>query len=306
MDKNLKQMKTTNVFLLFFVSLIIGCEKNEIDSIKGLTDGFCIVANEEVVLSHYDIEYYDYSTHLIYMKDNKSFADDIESIGKFKVFANREEIYNGQTLPRYSSFLPTGPVIHTHPSSLGGYIIPISFIQIIDTLGNFLPDSREDDRIIEALKKYNQFHAGLSCEIESVQYLSSNNVIVELTLKNNDSFNYYYLDPDKMGINLFHYFTNGLFIRDLTNHEAYTHKTEAIRPEPWNSWKNDWLSIIESNQSKTIILNYNNFEEVVPGKYKATFTYPGLSFQVEKKDVLQGNGQIWLGKLLMIKDITLE
>lgn len=298
-------MKTRNAMLLFAAILMVGCEKNEPDYYRGLTDGFCIVADDKVILNHNNIEYYDYSTHLIYLKDNLSFEEDIESIRDFKVFANKEQIYTGQTFPGYSSFLPSGPVIRTQPSGFGDYIIPLSFIKIIDKDGNIIPDPREDERIVTALKKYNQFHAGLSCEIKSVQYLSSNNVKVVLSLKNNDSFNYYYLNPDKMGVNLFHYFTNGLLIRDLNSNKPYTHKIESVQPVPWNSWKRDWLSIINGNESKTITITYDNFEGVKPGQYKAIFQYPGLH-QVDKKDVQQYNGQLWLGELNMIKDLTIE
>jgi hypothetical protein len=299
-------MKKRNAILLFAVILVIGCQKNEPDYYRELTDGFCIVADDKVVLNHNNVEYYDYSAHLIYLKDNKSFVADIQSVGNFKVFANKEQIYTGQTFPGYSSFLPSGPVIRSHPSGFGDYIVPLSFIQIIDKFGNALPDPREDERIVKALKKYNQFHAGLSCEIKSVQYLSSNNVKVVLLLKNNDSFNYYYLNPDKMSVNLFHYFTNGLYIRDFNNAKAYTHKIKPVQPVPWNSWQKDWLSIINGNESKTITITYDNFEEVTPGQYKANFQYPGLIYQVDKKDVQQDNGQIWLGELNMIKDLTIE
>ena len=299
-------MKKTLTFLIFITVALISCEKDEFDLHGELKDGFCIVANDKVVLDHNDFEYYDYSTHLIYMKNSKSFVDDIESIGEFKIFADKKEIYTGQTVPGFHSFLPTGPIISTHPSGYGDYIVPIEFIQIIDTLGNVTPDLREDTRIIEALKKYNQFHSGLSCEINSVQYLSPNDVIVELNLKNNDSFSYYYLDPDKMGINLFHYFTNGLFIKNFASHESYTHETEHIQPDPWNSWNIDWLSIINGNESKTITIHYDNFEQVPSGAYKATFEFPGLRFQVEKDELVQNNGQIWLGEINMIKDITIE
>jgi len=299
-------MKTTAALLFFIAILFVGCEYDNLDFNGELTDGFCIVANGKVVLNQSDIDYYDYSAHLIYMKENKSFADDIESIGAFSVYADRVQICKGQTVPGYSSFLPSGPIIMTHPSIYGSNIISIGFIQILDSLGNVLPDPREDERVVEALKKYNQFHAGLSCEIKSVQYLSSNSVKVDLTLKNNDPLNYYYLDPIKMSTNLFHYFTNGLSIRDFKNHKSYTHKTEVIQPVPWNSWKKEWLSLINQNESKTITITYNNFEVVTPGRYKATFAYPGLSYQVEKKDLLQDNGQIWLGNLNMIKEITIE
>ena len=299
-------MKTTFAVVFFVAILFTACEYNKIEFNGELPDGFCIVANEKVILNHNDIEYYDYSTHLIYIKENKSFIDDIESIGAFTVYADRIQIYKGQTVPGYSSFLPSGPIISTHPSLYGDYIIPIEMIQRIDSLGNFLPDPREDERVVTALKKYNQFRAGLSCEIKSVQYFGSSNVKVDLILKNNDSLNYYYLDPNKMGINLFHYFTNGLFIKDFKNHKNYTHIITAVSPEPWNSWKKEWLSIINRNESKTITITYDSFEAVVPGQYKATFEYPGLCYQVEKKDLLQDNGQIWLGSLTMIKDITIE
>ncbi len=295
-------MRTINSFLLFIVFLAISCEKNKTDSL----DGFCIVSNNKVVISHNDFEYYDYSSHLIYMNNNKSFANDISEIGAFTVYADGIEIYSGQLLPMYSSFLPSGPVIRSQPSFYGDYIIPIGFIQIIDSLGNAIPDPREDVRIVEALQRYNQYHSGLSCEINSVQYSSQNNVVIELQLSNNDSFNYYYLDPNKMGIGLFHYFTNGLFIRDFRNKKVCTHKIETIQPEPWDTWKTEWLSLIKSNETKIITLTYDSFENVLSGQYKATFEFPGLSFQIDKDDIQQNNGKIWLGELDVIKDITIE
>lgn len=299
-------MKKSLTLLIVITIALISCKKSEFDFDGELTEGFCIVANDKVVLNHNDFEYYDYSTHLIYLKNSKSFVEDIEGIGEFKVFADKKEIYAGQTVPGFHSFLPSGPIISTHPTGYGDYIIPIAFIQRIDTLGNVTPDLRADEKIIKALKRFNQFHAGLSCEIKSVQYLSTNDVNVTLILKNNDSFNYYYLDPEKMGINLFHYFTNGLFIKNFTSHETYTHDIEHTQPEPWNSWNSEWLSIINGNESKIITISYDNFEQIPSGEYKATFEYPGLRFQVAKNELVQNNGQIWLGEINTIKDITIE
>lgn len=299
----------TSITLSFIVAVLLtACDKSEFEyREEGLTDGFCIVANDKVILNRYDFEYYDYSTHLIYLKNYMSFAKDIESIGGFKVYADGDEIYSGQTHPGYSSYLPLGSVvINTLPSFYADYIIPLTFFQITDTLGNALPDPRVDDRIVDALKKYDQFHAGLSCEIQSVQYLSSINVKVELLLTNNDSFNYYYLDPDKTGIGLFHYFTNGLIIRDLNYQKSYTHKMNIISPEPWNSWKKVWLSVIEGNKSKIITIIYDNFDDIPNGEYRASFEFPGLSSQVDKEDINQIHGQIWLGDLNVTKEITIE
>lgn len=291
------------ITLLVLVSfLTISCERNG----TVLSEGFCIKFDNGVVLGHNDIEYYDYSTHLIYLRNNNSFLEEINRVDTFTVYADGIEIYSGQTLPGYCSFLPSGPVIRTQPSFYGDYIISIEFIQIIDSLGNANPDPREDARIIEALQKYKQYHSGLSCEINSVQYSAQNNVTIELELRNKDIFSYYYLDPDKMGVNLFHYFTNGLYIIDFASRESFTHKIEIIHPEPWNTWEKDWLSLIKSNESKIITIRYDGFEIVSTGQYKATFTLPGLGCQINKEDIQQDNGRIWLGKLDISKNVMIE
>ena len=298
-------MKTKTAFLLLMVFLFWGCEKNEFDGTKEFTDGFCIVSNNKVVINHNDIDYYDYSTHLVYLKNNQSFTKDIKDRQDFTVYADGIKIYSGETRSEYSNYLPSGPVINTHPLFYSDYILSIGFINKIDSLGNSTPDPRDDNRIIKALKKYNQFHVGLSGVINSVQY-ATNHVVVELKLENPDSFNYYYLDPDKMGVNLFHYFTNGITLRDNTHNTAFMHTMEIIKPEPWNAWKKDWLSIIKSHETKIITLTYTSFEQVPPGKYKATFEFPGLSYQLGREDIQQADGKIWLGNLNLIKDIIVE
>ncbi len=305
-------MKASNVLLLLITVLIIGCDKNKIDTNEEtdtaiqLPGGFCIVANKEVVINQDDFEYYDYSNHLIYMKSVKSFPGNIKEYGTFTVFVDNDSIYSGTLLPPYSPMFPPVPVISANQSMFRDYIIEINYTKPRwNSLGNVLPDPREDDRIVEALKKHNQFRAGLSCEIKSVQYFSSNDVKIEFLLKNNDSINYYHLDSDKMGINLFHHFTNGLVIRSFN--ETYRHKIETTKPEPWNSWKKEWLSIIKGNESKVITISYNNFEQVAPGNYKSDFEYPGLSYQVEKKeDLVQDSGLVWLGDINMRKDFKIK
>ena len=166
-------------------------------------------------------------------------------------------------------------------------------------------DPRSDPRIIQALESYNQLHIGLQCKIKSVQFGTGNQVKLELELINNDSFNYYYLDPEKMGLGLFHYFTNGLFIRDYSYQKSFTNHTNHIQPEPWDSWKMEWLSLIKSNETKTISIVYDNFDPVIPGQYKASFQFPGL-FKVSREDLVQANGRIWLGELDLTKDIQVR
>ncbi len=63
-------MRVSLTFLVLLLFLFAGCEK-EIDladrlpeSSIELTDGYCLVAGDQVVVNHYDISYYDYGAHV--------------------------------------------------------------------------------------------------------------------------------------------------------------------------------------------------------------------------------------------------
>ncbi|RLD58841.1 MAG: hypothetical protein DRJ01_12070 [Bacteroidetes bacterium] len=295
----IRNLLTTALILL----IIISCEKDDNDLNIGNQAGFSLHINDSIVYNSNQIDFYDFSSHLIYLKNGNSFS--YSNRGVFKVFVNNSEIYTGQMFPGYSSYLPMGPVIHCAPTFYGDYIIPIGFNQFIDSVGDSNEDPRNDSRIIETLKKNNQYREGLSCEILSVQKISSNNVKINLQLTNNDSDNLLYLDPDKMGLGLFHYYTNGLLLQDLSN-KTFMHQLTIAQPDPWDTWENDWLSIITSNESKTISIIYDNFETITTGQFEAFFNFPGLGSQVDKEDLQQDNGRVWLGQLQMKKKIEFE
>lgn len=283
--------------------LSISCEKDDNDFDTITHNVFSLEINDSIVYNSNQIDFYDFSSHLIYLKNDYSFS--YSNLGVFSVFVDSIEIYSGQMFPGYSSYLPMGPVIHCAPTFYGDYIIPIGFNQFIDSTGHSNEDPRTDLRIIEALKEHNQYKEGLSCEILSIQKLSSNKVKIDLQLTNNDSDKLLFLDPDKMGLELFHYFTNGLLLKDLSNY-TFTHQLTVSQPEPWDTWKNDWLSVINGNENKTISIIYDNFETITSGQFKGLFNYPGLGSQVAKKDLQQDNGRIWLGELHITKMIQIE
>jgi hypothetical protein len=131
-------------------------------------------------------------------------------------------------------------------------------------------------------------------------------VVLRLELTNRDEVNYYYMDPERIGMGLFHYFTNGLTLWDTENRESYTNHTEHVQPEPWDSWDMEWMALLEGGSSVMITMEYDNFDSVPPGSYKASFRFPGLGSQVERDQVAQRLGQVWLGELSLFKDIVVE
>ncbi len=251
-------MRVSLTFLVLLLFLCAGCEK-EMDladrlprSSIELTDGYCLVAGDQVVVNHYDISYYDYGAHLVYLKSHRSSAEFLEEAGSLTVYAGGEEIYTAGIHPGYSSYMPTEPFIWTFPTFYEDYIIAIDLmLATYEAITMEVNDIREDQRIVKALKKYGQYREGLHCEIVSCNYTAPDKVVLRLELSNMDEVNYYYLDPEKMGIGLFHYFSNGLSLWDSEERQAYSNQTEHLSPDPWDSWDMDWMSLLEGGSSAT-------------------------------------------------------
>ena len=201
------------------------------------------------------------------------------------------------------SSLPQGPFVYCSPYLHSDDIIRINFMQFIDSNGNpEFTDPRSDYRIIAALKKNHLYHEGLRCEIQSVK-VSNGQLVLQIELSNQDTFDYYYLDPDKMGIGLFHYFTNGFYLLNDQYTQSFTHHETVVHPEPWDSWKKEWLSLIKSGERKMISITYHHSDHIPAGKYKMYFSFPGLN-RVSKEDRKFGNSRIWMGSIDTEKSIT--
>jgi hypothetical protein len=297
-------MKLSLIPIAIILLLLFGCDRDEFIPSGA---GVAMTIGDRVVLTSNEIEYYDLSTHFIYLKKTNSFLNDTQLRDSFQVYAGGEKIYSGVFHSWVMSSMPLGPAIYTPSLFYGDYLVPIVFGSYTAPDGKKVPpvDPRNDSRILQALKLRGQLHEGLTCQVRSVQIGSGSKVSLELELSNHDSFNYYYLDPDKMGIGLFHYFTNGLSLWSPALKKSFGNNSQHIQPEPHNAWDLNWLSLIRSGEKKTIWIHYTNFDPVTAGQYKLYFRFPGLS-HVEKSELVQRNGRIWLGELDLSKDIQIR
>ncbi len=273
-----------------------------------ITDGLNIQIGTDYIINHNEIEYYDFSTHSIYLKHDCYLPGD--SILTFNVIANREEIYSGIIYPTFSSKAFPGPVIRVSPGIYCNDMICLSFNGVYDILGNSNPDPRNDARIISTLKKYGQYHEGLKGIIDTVTVKKrrgdKSKIELIFTIVNEDNLNYYILDPDKMGTGLFHYFTNGLYLHDIDSlSHLYSYKGERISPSPWDLQCKNWLNLLEHGKSITFCMILNEFDNVPSGQYKATFMYPGFR-RICKEDRDQEHGRIWMGNIRISKNVTVK
>ncbi len=289
---------------------ISGCNSDLISPgdkhLENIKDGFAIELGDSILLNYTDIDYYDFSTHIIYLRKDNSFLSSFTGYGIFNVYAEKKRIYQGSLHPSYSSSLPPPPLIWVAPSFYPDYLIRIDYIHMLDSLGKPIKDDpRSDIRIINALKKYDQFHEGLNCTIDYARKMTDGKIKFTFTISNNDSFDYFILSPEKMGSGLFHYFTNGLFVR-VPGEILKSHKDQTIKPEPWNGWNQDWFDLLRSGTSRSYSITYENFDPIQAGQYDLFFEFPGLSNQVSKEDLVQPSGRIWMGDIKTTGRITID
>ena len=263
-------------------------------------DEYLLKTDNGLEYKYSDLELYDSSTHILYFKTNHP-EFKIKKSSSFSLLANGEEIYEGVFWPAYSSSLPSGPYISSFPSFYPAYTFRIEFI----TIDNQPRDTRNDPRIISALKEHNLLHSGLSLSINSIG-IKGAQLTFKFTVTNLDMSDLLILDLDKTGPNLFHYFTNGLSIRKLAYEEVFSSNIQSQIPSPWDSWEPDWLSELKSGDSRQFTIKYTLGSSINPGEYRASFVFPGLAFQVTKDQLYQRNKRIWLGDIQVTKKIIIQ
>lgn len=282
-------MKKIILPLYLFLLVLNSCEKSETEVFLKTGSG--------LVYKFSDIELYDTSAHMLYFKQEH---DELKSItgGSFTFFENGDPIYTGTFWPEFSSLGPSGPVIMS-PLLFNNYALKIEYWQSVK------PDVRIDPRMISALNEHSLLHSGLSISSSTLQ-VSGNQLIFKFTITNKDQSDLMIIDPDKTGLNLFHYFTNGLYIYDLNHNEVFSNTIQYQQPDPWNSWSIDWLSELKSGNSKEFTITYPLSNPINPGEYYTSFEFPGLFSQVSKEQLIQGNSRIWLGDLALNRNRILQ
>lgn len=274
---------------ILILALFSSCEKNDRDVF------FKIVPGSEYRFS--DIEIYDTSTHMIYFRDEHNDFNNLEK-GTFTFLDNGDPIYSGSLWPGYSSSSPSGPFIMS-PSMYGNYALRIGYWRFDK------PDVRDNPRLIQILKQHGLLHSGLVISSSSIEFADAQ-LIFKFTVSNQDQSDLLIIDMNKTGINLFHYFTNGLYIYDLANNEVFSGKIQHQIPDPWNSWKTEWLSELKSGDSKEFTISYPLIHPLTSGEYKMNFEFPGLGQQVLRDQLYQSNGRIWLGGVSLRKSLHVD
>jgi hypothetical protein len=265
-----------------------------------------LILSNEPWLKQSDIEFYDFSTHCIYLKEDKSyFFENFE--GKFYQFnpvlisrpfvivAENERCYVGALHSGLLSMAPVGP--YMDELDVGFYP---SDVMHISRSWSDNEDIRSDPRVVDILIKQNLFHAGLEIELTSFKLISNSDtstVEYQIKLINNDQDNLYVIDPDKMGSALFHYYTNGPHLWDYTNSVyLYSKYKEVDSPNPYDSWKFEWFTLIERNQSIVRTIRLKGYPFIPKGNYVGYMNY-STPKRIDKENRIIAGDRIWIGDI---------
>ena len=294
------------VILILLVTIVTSCNKEKYGT-------FSVSVGDKVWITDTDIDFYDFSSQLVYLKHDNLLSIDPEEFlktyqGPFSVLLGGEEIYNGNFQPGYSSAMYPGAYIPV-PGFYGKDIFSISYLKPPDGKMN---DPRYDSRIISTLKRINLYHAGLSCTIDDIKVIDNDQVADQshiqytFTIENKDDINYYILDPNLTGNELFHFFTNGMILHTSDYQRFYEYIGPHTTPEPWDSVKPEWLTLLESGKKLSRTLLNETYNYLDQGQYICKFTYPGAGYQVSRNERELAHGRIWLGEITSTSEITIE
>jgi hypothetical protein len=253
-------------------------------------------------ISNNDIEFYDWSSHCIYLKKDKSnifpnaysaspFPDSWRN-RPFIVAVKGRNCYAGQMFMTYASYSLLCPGIWDFEVKY----YPTDIIHINSMVG-FTTDKRDNEEVKNKLLELKLLHNGLSLNIDSLWIQNNDTALVryKLTIINNDSDNLYVLDPDKMGTELFHYYTNGpVFYNTLTKQTYNSIFKEVKTPNPYNSYDPSWFTKIESGKALTRTIILKGYQHLPAGQYFCEMTFANPVY-IKKQDRWLNDGRYWMG-----------
>jgi len=315
-------------FLIFFSVLILSCSQEKGPTIPYESSAFAIYfLRDDSTMAFYEIEKqplndlalqpaawisaddiacYDFSAHLIYLKEDKDkFFRDFTAHGfyfdflikPFVLVASQQRIYLGGLLNSFatSSLMPC--FIHIDNSQLQIYpkdIIPISTGY---NLNGSSADVRSDERIKNALIEANLYHAGLGVQLNSIDIIENadtSTVRYTFTVVNNDADVLYVPDPALMGNEIFHYFTNSIVLyNDSTIYFAAYHAPAGVS---WNSWSPTWFTRLYHQSYMQRTVTQKGYPKFKKGTYHCSFEFSGPKV-IQKEQRQVADGRYWIGEI---------
>jgi hypothetical protein len=241
-----------------------------------------------------EIEFYDWSSHMFYLKKEK----EREKFGGlyFVVKEDNHPLFLGYFAFPYSSSLSYYPSVLAWDNYFyTDYIIELG------GFGGFHKDIlNKNTEFRNALKKEEFFREGISVDLLSVVKKNSTTVEYTFEVTNLDSENISVLDPDKIDSKYFHYLTNGVTFTKGNDHYSSDFQSESHS----GGIPQEWFIILKPGERNICSVELSGFSEIPEGLVRCRFSFPGHHPKNANWD--KGNGRYWLGDYWISKELNIE
>jgi len=268
--------------------------------------------NPEPWISAWDIDFYDWSSHCIYLKEEKThFFPKLVNNFLFPSYLNkRPYIVTANSVPAYSGY-----ILSIISSGLDGYnpfIDESSFLFFSEDILSskfaymFIDDMRNNLFVKQALIDDGIFHAGISVCLDETDPGSlmisddSDTCLIEYTyiIKNNDVDDLYIFDPEKTGDGIYNAHNNSpVFINAVTGQNNDPVTRDVSFSGEWSI--NGWYTLLASGDSLKRTVQAGKYLPLDEGEYIFQLSYNAPTRYLDKVKRQRQNGRVWLGTVRM-------
>lgn len=237
-------------------------------------------------LRHSEIEFYDWSSHTFYLKNKKTKSN--YSRRYFSVTADEDPLITGFFYSSIMSYFPsTGAVIIANDGLF--YPEDVLCLQGFGETRNS-NSLKENSGFRQAMENSGLLKEGISVELLDVN--KANNTTLKYTFKvtNLDTEPIYVMDPQKMGTERFHYFTNGV---SLFKGDEHFH-AEDFETTASDFIRQRWYARLVPGKSMTRTVTLGGYNPLPSGNVTARFRFPGNN-RLDAGEWKQSDGRIWVG-----------
>lgn len=305
-------MKYAVFFLLAL--LIISCSDDHLE--KGTSDNnfniYLVDQNEESLSSDEidiealklerkawvkseDILFYDWSAQVFYL--NKEVSKKDNSGKRFVVANGNNRIFHGIFWPMHLSSFPSAPSIMPEDD----WWSPKDLVRF-NVFGFMHSDELYENEAFKAeLIDAGLFKEGINVEITELKRKSATTLAYTFQIRNLEDQNIYVLDPDKMGIERFHYHTNGPGIQQ-GDHYFWPDNFDS---ESTDEIEESWYKKLGPGESMTRTIDFDAYSMIPLGRVKVTFRFPGSNL-LQTGAWKKPDGRIWIGGYTSQKEISIN
>ncbi|MFC2138459.1 hypothetical protein ACFLTE_09815 [Bacteroidota bacterium] len=258
-----------------------------------------IEISDKYILTEKDVEFYDSSTCMLFLKEKISLQltdSDIYSSKDFSIYIDNDFIYNGIFFPVYASMISPSPIYiacYTHDS----IDTDLLHFKYVDFPLNSI-DDRNNSILINLYKKNNLLRNGISCTIENIEPSSIDNSILnfELMIKNNDNYPYLIPDLSKISSDQFFMLSGGFNIKNYSTNENIPQRLDNyILDKTIMSLDN--LTILNKKDKATFSVTAKYTSDIKKGTYSCELHFGNITYlNFIDLELNQNDGRVWIGE----------